>query len=232
MKKILLTLAVASLFVGLGVSAQTPTLYQNQGDNLGMQINAVRAGVPRMASTSEALKQAREQIRIEKDAFKSKMETLKAEVKTKRDQERTALKNKLNEIKDSAKKAAVQRLDENINKLNSNFVEKWTKNLSDFDTNLSRLIDRASTTSATTTDLTAFTAAVDAARAAIASARTALQAQAQKTYSLAVSTEANLKVDVSAVRESLNWDLKAVKDLVQNAHLSLVKVLTEFNKIK
>lgn len=195
-----------------------------------MQINAVRAGLPRMASTSEALKQVRDQIRVEKDAFRSKMETLKTEVKAKREQEKIALKTKLQAIRDDAKKAAVQRLDENMNKLNSSFAEKWTTVLTDLDTHLARLIDKASTTSAT--DTTAFTAAVDAARSAIASARTAVQAQAQKTYNFAISTEATLKTDVSAAREVLNTDLKSVKDLVQSAHLAVVKVLNEFNKIK
>jgi chromosome segregation ATPase len=199
------------------------------------------------ASSSEAVKakaeilkeevkakkeQAQERLKAEKEAFKTKIEAAKEEVKVKREQEKAALKIKLQAIKDEAKKATVQKLDDGMNKLNSNFVEKMTKSLSDFDTYLSRLADKASATSTVSRDLTVFNAAVESARIAIASARTAVEAQAKKTYNITVSTEVNLKADVSSVKNTLNSDLKSVKDLVQMAHSAVVKVLNEFNKIK
>jgi len=230
MNKFIISLVALSLSFGLVASAQMPGNGQKVKANLG-------TAYPKLATSSEAMKEALGKVRVEREAFQVRMEAVRSEVKTKIDQEKADLKVRLQVIKDEAKKAAAQKLDENMNNLNANFTAKFTKSLTDFDTYLSRLVDKASATSTTTAsvaakDTTAFNAAVESAKAAIVSARTAVEAQANKVYSITVSTEANLKSDVSSVRNTLNTDLKSVRDLVQAAHSATVKVLNEFNKIK
>jgi hypothetical protein len=187
-------------------------------------INAARANLQEMrmiaASSSEAVRAAMANVR-----------ELQVAARNQREQDRTALQAKLQVVKDANKKAVVEKLYNNINDLNSNFVNAWTKNLSDLSSYVSALVSKASTAS-TTADLTAFNNAVASANTAIAAAQTALTAQAAKTYTITVSTEANLKTDVSSVRNRLNGDLKSLRDLMQSAHSAVVRVLNEFNKIK
>jgi len=226
MNKFIISLVAVSLSFGLVAGAQT------QDNEQKSKVNLAGIAYPKLATSSRAAKEALNMVKAEREAFQKKMEALKSEFKVKRDQEKAALKTKLQDIKDEAKKVTVQKLDENINKVSSNFVEKFTKNLTDFDTYLSKLVNKASATSTAAKDMTAFNVAVESAKVAIVSARTAVEAQAKQTYSIAISTEANLKSDISSVKNTLNADLKSVRDLVQAAHLATVKALNEFNKIK
>ncbi|MHB9019346.1 MAG: hypothetical protein ACYC3G_00510 [Minisyncoccota bacterium] len=215
-----------------GVKTELKNTIEVEREKMAEVRNEIRDQVASgSAVSSEAVRAAVQKMQEERNSFRVRVESLKQEAKTKMAQEREALKVRLQVVKDEAKKATVQKLDENINNLNSNFVEKFTKNLTDFDTYLSKLVDKASATS-TTKDLTAFNSAVGSAKAAIASAKAAVEAQTNKVYTIAVSSEANLKSDVSSVRGLLNNDLKSVRDLVQAAHSATVIALTEFNKIK
>jgi len=246
MQKIIIGLVAVGLSISMMAGAQMNGQGSNAGLQDGVEAQQLRVGAqgvaktayPRLATSSEAVQAAIKNMQVEREAFKAKIEGAREEMLTKREQEREALKTKLQGIQDEKKKAAVQKLDENMNKLNSNFVERWTKNLSDFDIYLSKLVvsgNATSTvvaTSTTSKDLTSFNTAIESAKTAIVSARTAVEAQSKKSYNIAISTEANLKSDVSSVRDALNKDLKAVKDLVQAAHLAVVKALTEFNKVK
>jgi coenzyme F420-reducing hydrogenase delta subunit len=238
MNKIIISLVALSVSFGLVANAQIQGDEQNiKAGSVNVQMNAAKAGLikvtyPKLATSSKAVKETLEKVKIEREAFKTKMEAAKEEIKTKREQEKEALKVRLQDIKSAAKKVTIQKLDENMNKLNSNFVEKFTKNLTDFDTYLSRLVDKASATSTASKDMTAFNSTVESARTAIVAARTAVEAQSKKTYGVTFSTEVNLRSDVASIKGILNNDLKLVRDLVQAAHLATVKVLTEFNKIK
>lgn len=215
-----------------GVRTELKNTIEAEREKVAEVRNEVRNQVASgSSSSSDAIRATVQKMQEERDSFRVRVESLKQEAKTKMTQERESLKVKLQVVKDEAKKATVQKLDENINNLNSNFVEKFTKNLTDFDTYLTKLVDKASATS-TTKDLTTFVGAVESAKAAVASAKTAVEAQAKKVYTITVSTEANLKSDVSSVRQLLNNDLKSVRDLVQAAHSATVIALTEFNKIK
>lgn len=236
MKKIVLSLAAVALSFGMAANAQMQGgqgLGENNVEKPLIQKQAQNAGnmaYPRLSTTSEAVKEAVKKMQEERSAFKVRVEASKKEAQENRIQAKEALKTKLQGIKDEKKKAAVQRLEDNMSKLNSNFIEKWTKNLTNFDDYLAKLVEKANTF--TGKDLTAFNNAIESAKASIVSARTALEAQAKKVYAITVSTEENLKLDVSSVREMLNNDLKIVKDLVQAAHSETVNALTEFNKVK
>jgi D-mannonate dehydratase len=263
-KKIIYSLAVFSMILGITASAQVPPVSvrsqaqvsaENQAIRAEMQ-NTIQTGKKNVinakkeirsemslknASSSEAVNAARanlQEMRMiaasSSEAVRAAMANvreLQAAARNQREQDRMALQAKLQVVKDANKKAVVEKLYNNINDLNSNFVNAWTKNLSDLSSYVSALVSKASTAS-TTADLTAFNNAVTSANAAIAAAQTALTAQAAKTYTITVSTEANLKTDVSSVRNRLNGDLKSLRDLMQSAHSAVVKVLNEFNKIK
>lgn len=236
MNKIIISLVALSVSFGLVANAQIQGDEQNiKAGSVNVQMNAakvMKVAYPKLATSSKAVKETLEKVKVEREAFKTKMEAAKEEIKIKREQEKEALKVKIQDIKSAAKKATIQKLDENMNKLNSNFVEKFTKNLTDFDTYLSRLVDKASATSTVSRDMTAFNNAVESARTAIVAARTAVEAQSKKTYGIAVSTEENLRLDVNSLRGILNNDLKFVRDLVQAAHSATVIALNEFIKIK
>jgi hypothetical protein len=66
-------------------------------------------------------------------------------------------------------------------------------------------------------DLTSVATSLSLANTAIAEAIAAVTAQAEKTYSISVTSETNAKNDVGKVRKQLAADLKKVRDSVQNA---------------
>lgn len=230
---------------GLGTPVKTQVGEANKGVKTEIK-NVIRVGQEKAAEvkneiknklmlgktvSSEAVKATVQKMQEEKEAFRVRVEASKEEVKTKREQEKEALKARLQAVKNEAKKAAVQRLDESMNKINSNFVERSANNLTKFDDYLAKLVANAGAVS-DDKDLTDFNSAVESAKMAMAAARTSIEVQAQRSYAIAVSTEENLRSDVSVAKEALNSDLKSVKNSIQEAHSALVKTLTEFNKIK
>ncbi len=160
------------------------------------------------------------------------------EVKTMREEKRAEFAEKVKTIKDARKKATVERLNENLQKINEKTTEHFTTVLDKQDAIAVDIASRiakieaagtASTTASTTVSVETMKADLAAAQTAIATARAAVVAQSAKVYSISITTEANLKIDVSTTRKALGDDLAAVRDLVKAAHDALKKVARELH---
>ena len=186
------------------------------------------------ASSSQAVKSLVQKMQEERDAFRSNVDSLRAEAQSKETKARQELQTKLQAIKNQTKVAAVENVDQNIAKINSGFIDRWTNATSQLDSFLAKIVSGVSAVAASSTgkDLTAVNSAISDANNAISAAKSAIETQAQKTYTITITTEANLKADVSATRTALNKDLSSVKDLIQVAHSAVTKALIEYNKIK
>jgi hypothetical protein len=181
--------------------------------------------------TSEKARELINKAKEEREDFVSRSKVLKVELQDKRKIEQEELQNKIQLLKDEKKREVVVRIDNNLNNLSSRFTEKWSETLDKLDEWTIKIIDKIAVESANGKDVTNANATINEAKSAMLSARTAIESQLEKTYPVAITTEENLKSDVSAVRTRLNTDLKSIKDSIQEAHKSVVNALVEFNKI-
>lgn len=119
-----------------------------------------------------------------------------------------ALKLKLQTFKDQNKAKIADRLNTNLNKINQNQTAQMQRNL---DT-MSNILDKLETrTNQGSPD------AIASARATIATTSAAVTAQAQKDYTISVTTEKRIKVDAKAMRDKLHLDLRTTRKAVIDA---------------
>lgn len=153
-----------------------------------------------------------------REEWKQKMEERKAEWEARREE----LKTKLAEFKDRKKAEIAARIAENLNSLN----ERITNHFSDVLVKLTDIMIRVSAGDVDGDGATDITAA----NAAIVDAQASVDAQAVKTYSVEVSTEATVKVDVGNARQQLHGDLKAVWELVKSAREAVRQAASHIDK--
>ncbi len=127
------------------------------------------------------------------------------------------IKLKIQAFKDKQKAEIAARVNTNLNKINQNQTDQMLKHLDKMSQLLDKLTDRVNSNSPDIKDSTAANQAIADARAAIDTARTAVQAQAQKDYTIAVTTETKIRLDAKAKRDQLHTDIKAVRKLVIDA---------------
>lgn len=120
------------------------------------------------------------------------------------------LKIRLNKFKDKKKAGIAERLNRNLNNINQNRTDEMSKNLE----KMSGILDRLETRAGKTTEITE-------SRALIASASSAVKDQAQKDYTVTVTTEKNIKTDLGKVMTQLQQDLRAVRKQVIDAKQSV-----------
>lgn len=110
-------------------------------------------------------------------------------------------KANLKKIRDEKKRMIVERLDTRFNEVNAKRTSQMAKHLDKMTKILGRDIPE------------------------IQAARDANTAQAAKTYTITITTEKNLKMDVGKVRSQLEADLKAVHQLVVAAREAVRAVI-------
>ena len=166
-----------------------------------------------------------------REEFRKMVDAKRDELKTKIDAERAALKDKLAKIRDERKKAAVERIAEEINRLNDNRVEHYLAVVEKLEKVLDNIVSRTDKAAGRGLDVAAVRTAIEAAKTAIAAAKTAIQAQSAKTYPVAVTTEDRLKADVGAARKALHADLLKVHEAVKAAREAVHKAATTLAQI-
>lgn len=178
-----------------------------------------------------AREEAREAIKVRAEEFRQKMETAREELKNRIAAQKEELKKKMQAIKDNRKKEIVERVYDNVNKLNDNLTERFAEKLNQIEKVLQKVKDRTATAKSNGRDVTAVESVIVEAEGAIASARTAVEAQAGKTYEITINTEAALRTDVGAIRKALHDDLEAVRqkvvaarDVVHRAAIRLAQI--------
>mgnify|MGYP001602945732 CR=1 FL=1 len=111
-------------------------------------------------------------------------------------------------IRNEKKRAVVENLDKRFAEVNAKRTSQMTKHLDKM-----------------TEILTKVTGDTASASSAIQTARDANTAQAAKVYTITITTEKNLKMDVGKVRSQLEADLKAVHQLVVAARRAVKPVI-------
>lgn len=116
-----------------------------------------------------------------------------------------ALKEKLKTFRNQKKASAAARISDNLNRINDKQTSQMLKHLEKMTSILNRLEERVSTVDTAV------------AKAKIASSEAAVKAQAEKDYTLSLSSESKARVEAQALRQKLHGDLKAVRQTVIDA---------------
>jgi hypothetical protein len=124
------------------------------------------------------------------------------------------VKARLAKFRDKKKAEIAGRLNKNLNDINQKRTEEMLKHLDKMSVILDKLQTRVGPTEEITTS-----------RSMIASASSAVNEQAQKDYTVTVTTEAKIRADVEKVRVQLQQDLKAVRKQVIDAKQSVANAI-------
>lgn len=150
-----------------------------------------------------------ERVEIRKEKITQRIETRKEAMATRA----AALKEKLKNFRDQKKATAAARVSDNLNMINDKQTSQMLKHLEKMSAILKKLEDRVS--GAQTAD----------AKAKIASAEAAVKDQAEKDYTLTLSSESKARVEAQALRQKLHSDLKAVRQTVIDAKQSVAEAI-------
>lgn len=184
------------------------------------EVKDVRQNVKQELEAKRA--EVKQQIETRREEFKANVEAKREEMKQQAETKKEELKQKLQVVKDERKKQIVERLDTKVQELNQKRLDHFGNVLEKIEGVLEKIVSRTDKAEANGRDVSAVRTAIENVKTAVAAARDAIAAQAGKTYSITVTTEANLKTDVGSVRQQLVNDLKAVQYKVQAARQAAV----------
>lgn len=181
----------------------------------------------------EAIK---EEIRVERDAFKKAQKTMKRDFDGSKSAEmeanKEAFKTKIASLTDQKKKLTAERVDAKLASANEKKSTKMDSALTRLLEILNRLIDKANAAKSAGKDTAAVETAIVNAKAALATAQTAVDAQKAKTYTATVTDEASLGQSFSTTFKQLRTDLDGVHEKVKDAKKAVKSVAIELVKLE
>jgi len=139
---------------------------------------------------------------------------------------RASFSASLKAIKDEKKKAILETIQTRLTQINENqttLLMNKLKRLNVGVEEMQKLAEKHEQDSGK--DLSSVADSLSTANTAIADAIIAITTQAEKTYSISITTETNAKNDVGKARKQLAEDLKKVRDAVQNARKKVGEAL-------
>jgi len=196
-----------------------PTVDREKIDALKKELEAKRG---EMKTTMEA----------KRAEFKTLIDTKREGAKVKIEAAKEKLKTDLLKIKDEKKKETVTRITDKIVELNTKATDNLTANINKIDEILTRIKTQVATEKAKGTDVAASEASIVLADKSIADAKTAILAQSTKSYSAVITTETALQNAMSKIKDLFNADIKAVREKVQAAHVSVKNAMITLPKVE
>jgi len=200
----LLLLSTPALAEDSATSAATKPNLQQRIDTRKTTVNT------RIAAKEASIEQRRLAEASKAAMFRQKLEDMKAKTASRE----ASVKAKLQQFKDQRKAEIALRVNTNLNKINQNQTGEMLKHLDKMTALLDKLEARVSSNSPDIKNPAAANQAISDAREAVANAKTAVQAQAQKDYTLQVSAETKIRTDAKSMRDQLHTDLSAVRKQV------------------
>lgn len=156
-----------------------------------------------------------------REKVQQKVETRKENVASKE----AALKARLEAFKDKRKAQITERVNTTLGKINENQTNMMLKHLDKMLAILDKLEARVNEGKPDIKDPAAAKTAIASARAAIATATDAVKAQAEKDYTIQVTSESKVREDSQAVRRQLHTDLQAVRKQVIDAKRTVANAI-------
>lgn len=135
------------------------------------------------------------------------------------------LRTKLKAFRDQKKASAAARINTNLNQINQNQTAQMQKYLDTMSGILDKLEARVNQPTPDIKDPVAAKAAIASARTVIATSSAAVSAQAQKDYTIQVTTESRIKADAQSMRDKLHTDILALRKIVIDAKQAVANVI-------
>jgi len=161
-----------------------------------------------------------------KDTMASKAANLRMELKEKMASRAAALKEKLQAFKDKVKAQRVENINDRLITINQNRTDQMMSVLDRLTEFVDKIQNRIDNATGENLDKNPAKDALANAKVKIEAAKEAVTAQSEKDYTIALNTEATVKVDAQESRDTLHKDLKTVHDLVVEARKAVVEALT------
>lgn len=188
----------------------------------------------------ELKKQAQERAKEAAAEIKEARTSAEARVKAAREEG----KKRIQELKDTKKREAATKIVAQLDRINKNWTDHFTKVLDRLDAVLQKIKSRAEKAAANGKDVSMVTTAITDAQAKIDAARTAVAAQAQKTYVLDATVivepdtsgqdnlMAGLRSQFKRLKEQLHKDLTTLRDgAMKDARKAVADVLLKLSNI-
>ena len=125
-----------------------------------------------------------------------------------------ALKARLEQFRDQKKAGITERVSTNLNRINEKHTQMMLKFLDKASAILGRLEQRVNQGKPDIKDVAAAKTAIALAKESIASATAAVNTQAEKDYTITVTSESRVKTDAQTKRKQLHDDLLSVRRIV------------------
>lgn len=133
------------------------------------------------------------------------------------------LKARLKLFKDQRKAAMVEKINDTLARINKNRTDSMMKNLERMSQILTKVENFINSVSGK--DTTDAKKAVADAKVAIDTAKVAVDAQSKKEYTIEATSEATIRQDAKAARDSLHQDLQTTRKLVIDAKKAVANAI-------
>lgn len=153
-------------------------------------------------------------VREHQEEFEDKREEAQKRVR----EHREVLQTKLAEIQNERKQRVVERIDEQLLNLNEKLTGHFLSVLGQIDKVLTNVTTRADRAVERGLDVGDVYTAIENAHSVIAAAHDAVIIQVGVVYTIEITSEETLRIDVGAARQALHTDLQGVRTLVRAAH--------------
>lgn len=200
-------------------------------EDLYDEVKTLRQGVPASSTVIMVTQEMKREIEERREEFKLQFEDRKNEVKQKIEVEKLRLNEKLKTIKDERKKQTVQKVNAEIQAINTRKLEHYSNVLNQIEEVLKKVGTRVDNAAARGIEVGAVRTNMVAVQTAITTARAAIVTQSTKVYTVTVTTEGKLKNDTGVTRKALQNDLSVVQNLVKAAHEALRKAAVSLAQV-
>jgi hypothetical protein len=170
-------------------------------------------------------------VKAAREEYKKEIEIKKEEVKVKIAEMKTSFKESLLKVKDENKKISAEKIVNTIQSLNTKLTTQLFDKINQIENVLISIESRISKAETNGIDTSSIKTEIDSAKASIVKARESVSLQSQKVYSTTITSEAKLKTEIKALRDTFKNDMKTTSDIVRASHVSVKTVSTTLAKI-
>jgi len=136
-----------------------------------------------------------------------------------------ALKTRLQTFKDQRKATLAEKININLDNINQNRTAQMQRHLDNMSVILDKLASRVNSGRPDIKDPVSAKAAIDTAKTNISTASAAVSAQALKDYTVSITSEGRIGLDVKQQRDALYKDLQVVRKQVTDAKQSVAAAI-------
>lgn len=184
----------------------------------------------------ENLKEARvesvRQVRQTRQETRENIERIREENRGLIEQRKLTLKEQLGVLQDQRKAPIVERIYDNLNRLNDQIVTQLLAKIDQIEEVLERVKSRTDKAQEAGLDVSGVREAIVVAEEAIENARAAAETQAGNVYEITIGDEASLRTDIKPVRDQLQSDLEALRQKVVLAREAVREAVTALAQVR